>query len=76
MTTPPILEEVRRVRHAISAEVGHDPRRLREYYASIQNSLRSRTINLADQGPYGRTKHCTEVADQPLSDGGFTAATR
>jgi hypothetical protein len=76
MTTPPILEEVRRVRHEISAEVGHDPKRLREYYASIQNSLRSRTINLADQGPYGRTKHCIEVADQPLPDGDSTAATR
>jgi hypothetical protein len=38
--------------------------------------VRSRTINLADQGPYGRTKHCIEVADQPLSEGGSSAATR
>ena len=69
MTTPPILEEVRRVRHEISAEVGHDPKRLQEYYSKIQKSVRSRTINLADQGPYGRTKDCTEVEDQPTSDG-------
>ncbi|MCE2814082.1 MAG: hypothetical protein LW850_27155 [Planctomycetaceae bacterium] len=69
MTTPPILEEVRRVRHEISAEVGHDPKRLREYYSKIQKSVRSRTINLADQGPYGRTKDCTEADDQPTSDG-------
>lgn len=76
MTTPPILEEVRRVRHEISAEIGHDPKRLREYYATIQNSVRSRTINLADQGPYGRTKHCIEVAEQPIPDGGSTPAAR
>lgn len=76
MTTPLILEEVRRVRHEISAEIGHDPKRLRDYYATIQNSVRSRTINLADQGPYGRTKHYTEVADHPLPEGSSSSATR
>jgi len=76
MTTPPILEEIRRVRHAISAEIGHDPKRILEYYAALQDSVKSRTVNLADQGVAGRTKHCIEVADQPLPDGGSTAATR
>ena len=76
MTTPPILEEVRRVRHEISAEVGHDPKRLREYYASIQKSLRSRTINLADQGPYGRTKDCTEADEQSQLNGDSTTSAR
>lgn len=76
MTTPPILEEVRRVRHEISAEIRHDPKRLREYYAKIQNSVRSRTINLADQGPYGRTKDCTEADDQPASDGSSIPSSR
>jgi len=76
MTTPPILEEVRRVRHAISAEIGHDPKRIRDYYAALQSSVRARTINLADQGVGGRTKHCTEVADQPLPDDSSTPATQ
>ena len=76
MTTPPILEEVRRVRHEISAEIGHDPKRIREYYSALQSSVRSRTVNLANQGVAGRTKHCIEVADQPLPDGGSTPATR
>ena len=76
MTTPPILEEVRRVRHEISEEVGHDPKRLREYYAKIQKSVRSRTINLADQGPYGRTKERTEADDQPTSDGSSIPSAR
>jgi hypothetical protein len=65
MTTSPIPEEVRRVWHEISGEVGHDPKQLREYYAQIQKSVRTRTINLADQGPCGRTKIRTEVDDQP-----------
>lgn len=76
MTTPPILEESRRVRHEISAEIGHDPKRIREYYAALQSSVKSRTVNLADQGVAGRTKHCTEVGDQTLSDGSSSPATR
>jgi hypothetical protein len=76
MTKPPILQEVRRVRHEISAEIGHDPKRIREYYAALQASVKSRTVNLADQGVGGRTKHCIEVADQTLPDGGSTPATR
>jgi len=76
MTTPPILEEIRRVRHAISAEIGHDPAKIVDYFAAIQKQHADRVINLADQGPYGRTKHCIEVADEPLPDGGSTPATR
>lgn len=74
-STPLILEEVRRVRHEISAEVGHDPKRLREYYAAIQASVRSRTVNLADQGSYGRTKHVIDVAEESLPNGTSTEST-
>jgi hypothetical protein len=76
MMTLPILEELRRVRHSISAEIGHDPSKIVEYFASIQKKNAHRMVNLADQGPYGRTKHCIEVSDQPLPDGGSSAATR
>lgn len=76
MNTPPILEEIRRVRHAISAEIGHDPAKIVDYFASIQKRHANRVINLADQGPYGRTKHCIEVADQTLPDVGSSAATQ
>lgn len=75
MTTPPILEEIRRVRHAISAEIGYDPAKIVDYFASIQERHTDRMINLADQGPDGRTKHCPEVADHTLPDGGSSAAT-
>lgn len=30
------LEEIRKVRHEISAELGHDPRRLLEYYRNVE----------------------------------------
>ncbi len=76
MTTPPILQEIRRVRHAISAEIGHDPKRIGEYYAALQSLVRSRTVNLADQGVGGRTKQCIEVANQPLPDSSPTAVDR
>jgi hypothetical protein len=76
MTKRPNLQEVRRVRHEISAEIGHDPARIREYFAALQASIKSRTINVADQGVGGRTKHCIDVADQPIPDGGSTPTSR
>jgi hypothetical protein len=32
----PTLDRIRQVRHEISAEVGHDPHRLVEYYMRLQ----------------------------------------
>jgi hypothetical protein len=34
------IEEIRRIRHQISAEHGHDLRRLAEYYRRIERELR------------------------------------
>jgi hypothetical protein len=45
MTKRTILEEIRVVRHAISEEIGHDPRRITEYYSSIQAQLKDRIVN-------------------------------
>lgn len=45
MTQRTILEEIRHVRHAISAEIGHDPRRIVNYYASLQADLQARIVN-------------------------------
>ncbi len=56
MTIPSILEEIRRVRHEMSAAIGHDRAGIANYFASIQKRLASRIVNLADQGPKGRTK--------------------
>lgn len=45
MKPDPPIDEIRRIRHEISAEYGHDPRRLLEFYASIQDRLRSRLVD-------------------------------
>lgn len=41
-TTPddPIISEIRRVRHEISAENGHDSKRMLEYYQKLQDEMR------------------------------------
>jgi hypothetical protein len=75
MNKSQILEEIRPVRHAMSAEIGHDPSKIVEYFASIQRCHAHRLVNLADLGPNGRTKLCSEVAEQPLPDSGPTPAT-
>ncbi len=38
------LERIRRVRHEISEEFGHDPRRLVEYYIELQKTHAHRLI--------------------------------
>jgi len=43
--TPPILQEIRRVRHEMSAEWGHDPRRMVEYFAELQKEFKGRIVN-------------------------------
>jgi hypothetical protein len=42
MTSDPILREIRETRQRISAECGHDPRRLLEYYMKLQEQHRDR----------------------------------
>lgn len=76
MTTPTLLEEIRRVRHEMSAAIDHDPAKIVEYFASIQNRNSSRVVNLADQGPKGRTKDCTEADHRPQSDGNSVSSPR
>jgi hypothetical protein len=38
----PVVERIRKVRHQISGECGHDPRRLAEYYMKLQEQNRRR----------------------------------
>ncbi len=45
MTNRPILDEIRRIRHAVSKEMEHDPRKILVYYAKLQQSVSSRLIN-------------------------------
>jgi len=40
----PTLDRIRRVRHEISAECGHDPHKLVEYYIGLQEQHRDRLV--------------------------------
>lgn len=40
----PVIEEIREVRHRISARFGHDPARLVAYYMELQKQYKDRMI--------------------------------
>lgn len=44
MNPDPTIAAIRDVRHRISAAVGHDPKRLVEYYQRLQEEDRDRLI--------------------------------
>jgi len=71
MTRNPILDELHAARRKILADYNGDTAAyLRD--AQLRLEASGRPIWQGKQ----RTKHCIEVADQPLPDGGSTAATR
>jgi hypothetical protein len=74
--TPLILDEIRRVRHAMSVEIQHDPERIVEYFSAIQRNLADRVIDLADQGPLGRTKPSPDGSPQTNSEIGSSPSLR
>lgn len=41
----PIMDEVRQIRHEMSARFGHDPARLVEYLMEFQEQYRDRLVN-------------------------------
>ena len=54
----PVIDEVRQVRHCISARFDHDPERLVAHYIRLQEQYRDRLI---------RTSQDTEHTDQPAA---------
>ena len=51
----PVVDEIREVRHQISARVEHDPARLVAYYMKLQEQYRDRLVD---------TSTTSERADQ------------
>ena len=44
------IDQIRRIRHQVSAENGHDLRKVAEYYRAVENELRStRRFKFADE---------------------------
>ncbi len=50
MKTDPTIDEIREVRHQISASVDHDPRKLVEHYQSLQEKHRDRVVSRNPEG--------------------------
>lgn len=66
----PILEELHRTRERLLEESGGT---LAALVARLERDQVKSGLKLREAR---RTKHCIEVADQPLPDGGSSAATR
>ena len=47
----PIIDEIRRVRHRISEECGHDPKRLVEHYMKLQERHKDRLVSPSKPTP-------------------------
>jgi hypothetical protein len=45
LRSDPVIDEVRAVRHRISAQVDHDPVRLVAYYMKFQEQYRDRLVD-------------------------------
>jgi hypothetical protein len=45
----PVIDEVREVRHRISARFGHDPEKLVAYYMELQKQYEGRLISAEKQ---------------------------
>ncbi len=45
--TDPVIDEIREVRHRISARFGHDPTRLVAFYMEMQKQYQDRLIETA-----------------------------
>lgn len=46
----PLIDEIRAVRHQISAAVGHDPTKLIEYYMVLQERHKDRMVDYSHRG--------------------------
>jgi len=45
MPSDPVIDEIREVRHRISARFGHNPERLFEHYMQVQKEYRDRLVD-------------------------------
>jgi hypothetical protein len=51
MEPDPPIDEIRRIRHEISADCDHDPKKLVAYYKELQSSLGCKYTNLSAESP-------------------------
>lgn len=56
MTADPAIDAIRKVRHQISASVGHDPRKLVEHYRKLQERHRDRVVSRNVEEPKSKNE--------------------
>ncbi len=60
MKNDPLIDEIREVRHRISASVGHDPHRLVEHYQRLQRNYSRRVTSRHTEYPLEKASQATE----------------
>lgn len=68
----PTIDEVRRVRREISSEFGPDLTGMVERYAAMESKFKRSALTPKNR----RTKDCTKVTDNVVSDGKSSPTTR
>jgi hypothetical protein len=53
----PVIDAIRKVRHQISASVGHDPRKLVEHYRRLQERHRDRVVSRNVEEPKSKNEN-------------------
>jgi hypothetical protein len=53
----PVIDEIREIRHRISARFGHDPERLVAYYMELQEKYRDRFVTASPKEQNNRFEH-------------------
>ena len=59
MTPDPTIDEIRRVRHEISQEFGHDLQKLKETFAALKSQFQRPAVDYSGR----RTIHCDGAAE-------------
>jgi hypothetical protein len=67
MSSDPPIDEIRRVRHEISAACDHDPKKLVAYYQELQGHFQGKVINIG-------AKQSIILKELPVSPNEDTAA--
>ena len=67
-STVPTIDEIRAVRHRISEQFGHDPKKLCEHYMKLQERHRDRLVRSTDRPPTPTARTVSEPTPPTTPD--------
>jgi hypothetical protein len=68
MQSDPLIDEVREIRRKISAEFGHDPRRLMEHYMQMEKEMRRTGKYKFRDAPFQHPEEEMALRDKPRKE--------